>query len=167
MPSDHTSKYQFNLWEKSDKVLMEDFNDDNRKTEDALIALDASKVDYPELEELAGELASTRETIPKFDVGTYTGAGEYGSSHPCKLTFSIVPKLVVIGGDQATFVLLPGQTKGVAVVNNAICCMSVKWSGTTLSWYLVNAAIGDCDMYPTATYQMNKKSSTYHYLAIG
>lgn len=167
MPSDHTSKYQFNLWEKSDKVLMEDFNDDNRKTEDALIALDASKVGYPELEELAGELASTRETIPKFDVGTYTGAGEYGSGNKNSLTFAFVPKLVVIEGEQAILVLLPGQTKGVAVVSNAHCYMTVKWSGATLSWYVSGGSTGTGDVYLTGTQQLNKKNAVYHYLAIG
>lgn len=167
MTSDHTSKYKFNLWKKSDMVLMEDFNDNNQKIEDALIALDAAKVNYPELEALSGLLASTRGTIPKFDVGTYTGAGAVGSGNRNSLTFPFMPKLVVIGGSQAIFVLLPEQTKAVAVVDNATCYMTVKWSGTTLSWYAADAFAGKADVYLTATQQMNKSGSTYYYLAIG
>ena len=31
-----TSNYQLNQWEKTDRILMEDFNEDNRKIDEAL-----------------------------------------------------------------------------------------------------------------------------------
>ena len=40
MPSNHTPNYQLSQWEKSDKVLMEDFNADNAKIDAAIQAVE-------------------------------------------------------------------------------------------------------------------------------
>ena len=37
-----TSNYQLNQWEKTDRILMEDFNGDNAKVDAALKALDTN-----------------------------------------------------------------------------------------------------------------------------
>ena len=37
-----TSNYQLNQWEKTDRMLMEDFNGDNAKVDAALKALDTN-----------------------------------------------------------------------------------------------------------------------------
>ena len=36
----HTEKYQLTQWEKSDRIMMDDFNDNNRKIEDALARME-------------------------------------------------------------------------------------------------------------------------------
>ena len=46
MPANYTPNYQLNQWERSDKVLMDDFNHDNAKIDSALAAkADASAVE--------------------------------------------------------------------------------------------------------------------------
>lgn len=52
MPVKHTSKYQLSQWEKTDQVLMEDFNTDNLNVENALAGLEASKAKQTDLEAL-------------------------------------------------------------------------------------------------------------------
>ena len=38
MASNHTTNYQLNQWEKTDRILMDDFNADNEKIDAALAA---------------------------------------------------------------------------------------------------------------------------------
>ncbi len=38
---EHTTNYNLNRWESADRIMMEDFNEDNRKTEEALTSLAA------------------------------------------------------------------------------------------------------------------------------
>lgn len=38
MPNSQTSNYKLSQWGKTDKVLMEEFNSDNRKIDEALAA---------------------------------------------------------------------------------------------------------------------------------
>ena len=46
MPANYTPNYQLNQWERSDKVLMDDFNHDNARIDSALAAkADASAVE--------------------------------------------------------------------------------------------------------------------------
>ena len=53
MPIKRTSKYQLSQWEKTDQVLMEDFNTDNLNIENALAGLETSKAKQTDLTALS------------------------------------------------------------------------------------------------------------------
>lgn len=52
MPSNHTANYELNQWEKSDHVLMDDFNTDNAKIDAAIKTLEDNKASVSELNTL-------------------------------------------------------------------------------------------------------------------
>ena len=136
-----TTNYQLNQWAKSDRIMMDDFNADNQKIDAALAACGNCKISY----------------------GSYTGTGEYGTAHPCSLTFSFEPKLLIIGlynegqGDPVHFI------KG----NTAYFCRNVggtsgihgtlSFQGNTVSWYSTDSE----------KHQLNYSGWPYIYLAIG
>ena len=51
-----TQNYQLNQWEKTDRIKMEDFNEDNRKIDAALGALAGTLADKPSRSEMAEAL---------------------------------------------------------------------------------------------------------------
>lgn len=72
MSSNHTQNYHLSQWQKTDRVLMSEFNQDNEKIDTALSQLAAQvsqKADSTRVEAVSA-------TIPKFISGTYTGNGE-------------------------------------------------------------------------------------------
>ena len=141
MASNHTNKFGLNQWSLSDNVIMEDFNEDNRKIDAALAA------------------------GTKIQCGTYTGNGEYGPEHPTALTFDFEPKfLLVRSSTLSMWDLSAGNlllwVKGVDkdTVENHGTARHFMLTGNTLSWYVEGT-------YATAKWQMN--SGTYYYVAIG
>ena len=97
MASNQTERYGLSQWEKSDKVLMEDFNADNAKLDAALAAQAEAmedKADVTALEALArtvntlsGTVSGQSSTLSRkgncqIYYSTYVGAGPYGSAHP-------------------------------------------------------------------------------------
>ena len=64
----YTENYQLNQWEETDRVLMEDFNADNQKIEEAL------------------------GTIPQIIVGSYTDNDELSRT----IDLGITPKMVLV-----------------------------------------------------------------------
>lgn len=110
----------------------------------------------------------------KIEVGSYTGSGVYGEGNENTLTFSFVPKIVII--------------RRQSIVQPTIFINSIKrgytwtgqcgggeytafWNGRTLSWYG-----GDSDRWYSnnsssnnteASGQLNVAGETYHYVAIG
>ena len=63
MASNHTPNYGLNQWERTDKVIMEDFNADNAKLDAALKAL-------------AERTEAVSRSIPPIAFGSYVGDGE-------------------------------------------------------------------------------------------
>ncbi len=79
MPSNHTPNYQLSQWEKSDKVLMEDFNADNAKIDAAIQAVErraddlaAGKVDPPEITRLEQLIGAKAAIVTGFYAGDDT-----------------------------------------------------------------------------------------------
>ena len=68
----YTKHYQFPQWERSDRILMDDFNDMAGKIENGLL-------------QLTGE-------VPRIAVGGYTGSGET----PLQVSLGFRPKMVLI-----------------------------------------------------------------------
>lgn len=104
--------------------------------------------------------------------GSYAGAGTYGASNPCSLTFDFAPKLVIIWSKSATlsavsylngywgFMIIP---YGVLKINadfrdsSTLLANSFTWSKTKMSWYST----------ANAKTQYNESGKTYGYIAIG
>ena len=67
-----TANFQLTQWEKTDRIMMEDFNRDNAAIDTAL------KGNADGVAALQTALASC---------GTYTGTGKFGKDNPYQLTF--------------------------------------------------------------------------------
>lgn len=159
----HTDKYQLSQWEKSDKILMEDFNSDNQKIEDALAGLAASKAEQSELDALTAALPD----MPKIAFGTYVGTGTYGAKNLNSITFPFKPKLVILAGDYIYAIILEGQPKVEARRSPYHIAYQLTWEDTTLSWYASSVTRDTYSSSVAAVDQMNQNKATYYYFAIG
>lgn len=107
-------------------------------------------------------------TGSKIETGSYIGTNAHGESYPTALTFSFVPKLVIVaraygtgaslvpGGDYWTssFIWIPGVDKTKI---NSDSYVYITLNNNTLSWY-AEGNYGN---------QLNNIGETYSYLAIG
>ena len=149
MATNQTQHYGLNQWELSDSVVMEEFNEDNRKIDAAL--------------------HNILSAIPRIHAGTYTGTGTYGADNPNTLTFEFAPKLVFIncvleggeganGNDHYIMIAVHGTPKTYITYWSGSSCATVNllWGDTSLSWY-----------GSSAQKQGNWKNAVYRYIAIG
>ena len=106
-------------------------------------------------------------TLTKIAKGNYTGTGTYGSSNKKSLTFSFVPKiLIVLAPDKTTqhMILINGMTSSyVPGITSKSLTITSAWSGNTVNWY--NADSGS--LQGAASHQMNASATVYHYIALG
>lgn len=101
----------------------------------------------------------------RIEKGSYVGTGTYKADNPCSLTFSFVPKLVIITPDyttttfRATFFIWTGNQYSHVVSSGEswFKVNVVTLSGTTLSWYCTT----------DAQFQSNESDRTYRYVALG
>ena len=178
MASNHTEHFSLNQWLPDDQVKRTDFNEDNAKLDAALDALSgglAEKAGQAALDALAAEvekkattaaLEAVRAAMPKIAVGTYTGNGSCGQSHPRTLDFTATlgrpPKFVVVrskDGDHRCLFLILGMTNSNNHLSDSYIMdtkNTVTWSGNRVSWY------ADSD-----SGQMNRLDSEYVYFAVG
>jgi len=146
MSTNKTEHYQLNQWVKSDQVLMDDFNADNRKIDGAL-------------RELAQSAAGAGNC--EMEVLTYTGTGTYGAGSPTQIRFAQKPDVFFIAGDLALVVGHSGTGDPILVsrsINNSgsfVSTSSASWSGAQL-------AISETE----ARYQMNTKGQIYWVLGL-
>ena len=153
MASNQTPIYGLNQWSLSDSVIMEEFNEDNRKTEQALLDLKAG--------------------IPKIATGSYVGTGEGGPDHPNALEFGFIPQLVLIICEEETpthhtpwIFMRPWKRSTFYHDGNASSntyYTYVTWTDKGVSWY----GKYDNGNSVSGSGQMNTKDKTYHYFAIG
>ena len=156
-----TANYGLSQWEATDRILMEDFNDDNAAIDAALAAHD-------------GDIAALEAAVAgkgncQFSYGTYTGSGTYGTGHPTKLTFPFEPKLVIIQNMAAAATDTSGSSQYGRYImflvrpltsyyfNSGSFSASITWSGKTVSWASTDGA----------AYQLNVSGNTYLYVALG
>ena len=150
-----TNNYQLNQWEKTDRILMEDFNEDNRKIDEALAEEKAAR------ETLTA--AVTKCGNCKIVYGSYTGTETYGSENPSTLAFASKPLFIVIRSAEGNFGT--GADQKLILVYGSTWCKStdtssnshnfVTWSGNSVSWYCTNSAYN----------QMNQSERVYWYVA--
>ena len=145
-----TANFQLTQWEKTDRILMEEFNSDNEKIDTALKA-SADNV---------ASAAAALENCGNCEIGlfTYTGTGSYGSKNPTVITFPKMPTVFIIKGTQGIMMGRGGESKGTISVqgsSNAIVQdLDLTWQGSKCSFYHT----------VTARQQMNA-SDTYWVLA--
>lgn len=110
----------------------------------------------------------------KIVTGTYVGTGKAGESYPNSLTFSDVPKFLIVycgkGGAGAFVFMHPTssiytaeETYGIRAPTTSVAALGqayfyTKVSGTTISWYRASAGT---NYY----FQMNSADTVYHYIA--
>ena len=178
MASNHTEHFSLNQWQADDQVKRTDFNEDNAKIDAALndlsgglAAAQAEKADQTALDALAAEVAkkattaaleAVRAAVTKLVVGSYTGNGSCGQSHPRTLDFTATlgrpPKFVAVrskDGDHRCLFLIPGMTNSNNHLSDSYIMdtkNTVTWSGNRVSWY------ADSD-----SGQMNRLDSNYVY----
>ena len=150
MASQQTPNYRLSRWAGTDRILVEEFNDNRDKIDTALKA-SADNV---------ASAAAALENCGNCDIGlfTYTGNGKYGSANPTTITFPKMPTVFIIKGTQGIMMGRGGESKGTISVqgsSNAIVQdLDLTWQGSKCSFYHT----------VTARQQMNA-SDTYWVLA--
>ena len=115
-----TANYGLNLWEKTDRIQMEDFNADNAKIEAALAA--------------AGNC--------KIVTGTYIGSGKYHSNTPNTLTFNGTPLALLIVGAGWFLCAIQGSTSAPVMGDgNDTQSVVISWSENKVTWYNTSSSI--------------------------
>lgn len=144
---EQTENYQLSLWNEEDRILMEDFNNDNAKIDAALQAEQAARETAAAA--LTAAVAKCGNCQVQFQ--TYTGTGSTSVS----FTFPHKPLLIVIFGDSLYFFAVQGQPYATARTggSGAATC-SVTWSGNTASWS------------NSSGYQCNTSGKTYSMVVV-
>ena len=134
-----TNNLKLNVWEKTDPILVGDFNEDNRKIDAAVGALTAGAV--------------------KFKSGSYIGTNKYGESNPNVLDFGFNPKIVIVYHENSGLgmILMNGMSTQYSSPGNSNFKNYVQWTKTGVQWY-------NTEYY---TYQLNQAETKYFYIAIG
>ena len=139
-----TSNYQLNQWEKTDRILMEDFNGDNAKVDAAL------KAQASDMASLAAEVAKCGNC--RVVMSTYTGTGAYNDTSTT-VSFSEMPLVFMIVGPLTTSFT---AFKSATASNSFVSDEDLTWTGNTVSF--LNSV--------HARYQMNEKGCIYWVLAL-
>ena len=136
----YTTNYQLPQWVKSDRIMMDDFNDTNSKID---AALKAQADALTEFQENLGDC--------KWAYSTYSGNGTYGPENPTTLTFPAQPLLVAIVSKSGTIYCF---TPGAGSLSPGSGFVTYSWvrgeAGVTLSWYHNGSA--NQQFNTTATY---------------
>lgn len=141
-----TANFQLTQWEKTDRIMMEDFNRDNEKID---TALKSSADGVAALQTALEKCGNCRITI-----SSYTGTGTLGEAHPTSLTFAEPPLLVFILGPESGFMARGRAMNAFQVSSNS--ALATTWSADqkTVSWYTPY----------DAKYQLNTKDAVYQVL---
>ena len=135
-----TTNYQLSQWAKTDRIMMEDFND-------MTATLDADAI-----AETAAACGNCRIVY-----GTYTGDGTYGSGNPKTLTFDGTPLFVALSCRYHFFAV-----KGCSFVQTlsspslADLSLPLTWGDRSVSWYSTE----------NADEQQNLSGTDYFYIAL-
>ena len=115
-----TEQFQLNLWDKSDRIMMEDFNADNLKMEQALA----------EHEEILSAVPKLGNCQIYYE--TYIGNGELGMSR----TFPHKPLIVFINEEDGSHShrFVRGCTQAMCSCSSTQFHPALTWNGNTVSW---------------------------------
>ena len=141
-----TANFQLTQWEKTDRIMMEDFNRDNAAI-DAALKSSADKA--AALQTALASCGNCRITI-----SSYTGTGTLGEAHPTSLTFAEPPLLVFILGPESGFMARGRAMNAFQSSSNATPTTTWSADQKTVSWYTPY----------DAKYQLNTKDAVYQVL---
>ena len=127
----YTQNYQLPQWVKSDRIMMDDFNDANSKIDAALKSHDDSLADLETA--LTGGLAAKGNC--QIYLASYTGTGTYGETSPNTLTFPAAPVLVMVIGGGAPVVGGNSQGTAFAIRNGTLFVTGIGSSTFRFSGY--------------------------------
>ena len=147
----HTTNYNLNQWEATDRVTRADFNADNAKVDAAIAAVAAAAAGSAHIA-----------------CGTYTGDGRYGPNNKCTITPGFKPRLLLVqttpicclditegNPDRFTLLALCGVTRVYLPIYYDYIWL--QWNDTSVSWY--NEAYAKC--------QFNAYEEQYAYVVVG
>ena len=155
MPSNFTANYNLSQWERTDKVQMEDFNEDNAKIDGAIKAeADLRAAQVSALNTAVSKLGNCR--IYRYD---YVGNGKYGEKNPTIIHFPVRPVLLIIFGLSSYLFAVGSDDNAIyqgrwAEANNSMTNVVNIWKGKD-----ANIWSGD------EKRQMNEKNSPYRVIA--
>ena len=142
-----TSNFHLPQFEASDRIHHDDFNAAFEKIDTAVAAKGNCRIAY----------------------GSYTGSGQYGSSHPNTLDLGFEPKLVIVAEASSglapygystywscSFIWTPGMDYVFVATNGTGWC-SVAATESTLTWYSTESD----------AHQLNLENTSYFYIALG
>ena len=157
----HTTNYNLNKFEATDRVTRDGFNE-NADLIDAAIksvsnAAGAAQSTATTAQSTADTALAAAAAGCRVVSGSYVGVGKYGSANPNTLTFDRAPLAVLIGGGTG-ICMIYGATSAPCItsINSGAGGVSVSWSGNSVSWY--NGG--------SASYQANSDGATYRYIAL-
>ena len=141
-----TANFQLTQWEKTDRIMMEDFNRDNAAID---AALKSSADGVAALQTALASCGNCRITI-----SSYKGTGTLGEAHPTSLTFAEPPLLVFILGPESGFMARGRAMNAFQSSSNATPTTTWSADQKTVSWYTPY----------DAKYQLNTKDAVYQVL---
>ena len=161
MSTNHTTNYDLNQWEGTDKVLRTEFNQDNAKI-DAALKANADAIAAEAAARASADTALEASLVGKgncqIETFAYTGTGTAGAGNPTRLNFNRPPVAVILYSSYNQVTLISGQTYYPIItrpVNNSaqtsMIDITVTWSGNQVSFY----------HYDTPRYQFNEKDRDY------
>ena len=145
-----TANFQLTQWEKTDRIMMEDFNRDNA-------AIDAA------LKSSADGVAALQTALAgagNCEIGmiSYTGTGKSGDSNPTTVTFPKMPAGFFLCGAEAYLVIRGGDDHACLIYYTGsytyISQVPVSWEGNQFRY-----------SSSTPTYQLNEEGVPYWGLA--
>ena len=150
-----TANFQLTQWEKTDRIMMEDFNRDNAAIDTAL------KSNADGVAALQTALANAGNC--SIAISSYTGNGKYGSANPTVINFSKKPTLFIARGKTAILFGTSADSNNNTVVWNYVNGVSVDsiplvWNGTNASFYSVSSNFADRE-------QLNAENEVYQVIA--
>ena len=148
MPSNQTPNYALNQWERDDRILMEDFNEDNAKIDTALAGLE---------ETAAGHTAAlSRRGNCQIYTTSYVGNGKYGQANPITLTFPRKPLLVIVAQvNYGAMIVMPQGCAHIMHTEGNRGALVVTWQGNSVSWWTSDNSL----------IQMSEQDKTYMVVA--
>lgn len=151
-----TAQFGLNQWERTDRVLMDDFNNDNQKIDAALAEEGAAR------EALAGTVAAQAAAMSKLGnckiyTTSYVGNGGYGSGRPTQITMpeQILLLMISASKERSGFVAWGGKMWVFHWGGSKDCTTSFSNGGKTVSWYV-----------DSAPDQLNESGVTYYVTAL-
>ena len=161
MASNQTSNYGLSQWEATDKVLREEFNQDNAKIDAALAQEKAAREEA---------VAAVAATVLKVATGTYTGDGAASRT----ITLSFTPKAVLLCTISGVMYVSSGSGYvygGLALEGHPV--LKATSDGATVTNHTALEIVNNgfraycTQLTEYSAIRCNYNGSIYHYIAVG